>query len=179
LTEGGCGIVRNFIESGGGYVGICAGAFLATAKYDWSLGLINAKTFTGKQYVPGLGEKSMWFRGIGTVQMELTAKGREILGEIPGVVQLRYANGPILSPAGREDLPEYVTLAFFRTEISKYEPQKGTMIDTPAIIASEFGRGRVIAISPHPEASANLESLVEKAVGWVAGRNNDQSNSAQ
>lgn len=173
LTEEGCRKVRNFVESGGGYVGICAGAFLATARYDWSLGLINAKTFTGKRLVPGLGEKSMWFRGSGTVQMELTEKGKEILGDVPGVVELRYANGPILSPAGRDDLPEYVTLAFFRTEISKYEPQKGTMIDTPAIIASEFGRGRVIAISPHPEASAGLESLVEKAVDWVAGRTAD------
>jgi hypothetical protein len=84
-------------------------------------------------------------------------------------VELRYANGPILSPAGLENLPEYVTLAFFRTEVTKYEPQKGTMVDTPAIIASEFGKGRVIAISPHPEASSNLGSLVEKAVGWVAG----------
>jgi len=89
---------------------------------------------------------------------------------VPGRVELRYANGPILSPAGREDLPEYTPLAFFRTEIAKYEPQKGTMIDTPAIIAAEFGRGRVLAISPHPEANPQLESLVQKAVTWAAGK---------
>ena len=162
-------MVRRFVESGGGYVGICAGAFLATAKYDWSLGLVNAKTFTGKQYIPGEGEKSMWFRGEGNVQMELTEKGREILGEVPAMVELRYANGPIFSPAGQENLPAYVPLAFFRTEIAKYEPQEGTMINTPAIIASEFGRGRVILVSPHPEASAKLESLVRRAVTWAAG----------
>jgi len=179
LGEEGRRMVRKFVESGGGYVGICAGAFLATAKYDWSLGLINAKTFTGKQYVPGVGEKSMWFRGSGNVLMELTDKGKEILGDVSGVVELRYANGPILSPASQENLPEYVPLAFFRTEIAKYEPQKGTMIDTPAIIASEFGRGRVIAISPHPEASADLESLVQRAVTWVAGKPANVRGSAQ
>ena len=70
---------------------------------------------------------------------------------------------------GQENLPDYVTLAFFRTEISKYEPQKGTMIDTPAIVATEFGAGRVIAISPHPESNVHLESLVQRAVTWVAG----------
>jgi predicted deacylase len=179
LTKEGCRMVRRFVESGGGYVGICAGAFLATAKYDWSLGLVNARTFTGRQYVPGEGEKSMWFHGTGTVQMELTAPGREILGDVPGIVELRYANGPIFSPAGREDLPEYVPLAFFRTEIAKYEPQKGTMVDTPAIIASAFGRGRVVAISPHPEASAQLESLVRRAVAWAAGKPGRQGGPSQ
>ncbi len=179
LAKQGRHMVKKFVESGGGYVGICAGAFLATAKYDWSLGLVNAKTFTGKQHVPGVGEKSMWFRGSGNVQMELTDKGKEILGDVPGLVELRYANGPILSPASQENLPEYIPLAFFRTEIAKYEPQEGTMIDTPAIIASEFGKGRVIAISPHPEASADLKSMVQRAVAWVAGKPANVSGVAQ
>ena len=90
--------------------------------------------------------------------------------DVPGPVELRYANGPILSPALREDLPAYVTLAVFRTEISRYEPQKGTMTGTPAIVASEFGKGRVIVISPHPEATAGLESLVKQSVIWVGGK---------
>jgi predicted deacylase len=169
IGQDGCAAVREFVESGGGYVGICAGAYLATAKYTWSLALVNANTFTGNREIPGIGVKSMWFRGSGTVKMELTEEGREILGDLPGLVELRYANGPILSPADKEDLPEYVPLAFFRTEISKYEPQEGTMINTPAIVASEFGKGRVIAISPHPEGTAGLESLVQRSVVWVAG----------
>jgi len=169
IGKRGCKAVREFVESGGGYVGICAGAFLATAKYDWSLALVNANTFTGNREIPGVGVKSMWFRGSGKVKMELTDEGKKILGDLPGLVELGYANGPILSPAGKEDLPAYVPLAFFRTEISKYEPQEGTMINTPAIVASEFGKGRAIAISPHPEGTAGLESLVRRAVAWVAG----------
>ena len=166
----GCLAVREFVRRGGGYVGICAGAFLATAKYDWSLALVDAKTFTGKREVPGVGMKSMWLRGKGAVKMELTEEGRKILGDWPQPVEVRYANGPILSPAGREDLPEYATLAVFRTEISKYEPQEGTMVDTPAIVAGQLGKGRAIAISPHPEATEGLESLVRRAVAWAAGK---------
>ena len=118
----------------------------------WGLALVNAKTFTGKRQIPGVGGKSMRFRGTGTVKMELTAEGRRSSATWRGPIGLRYANGPILSPAGKENLPEYVPLAIFRTEISKYDPQKGTMIDTPVIVASQFGTGRAIAISPHPRA---------------------------
>jgi hypothetical protein len=130
---------------------------------------VNANTFTGNREIPGVGVKSMWYRGTGTVKMELTDAGRDILGDMPGLIEVRYANGPILSPAGKEDLPSYVPLAFFRTEISLWEPQEGTMVNTPAIVESEFGEGRVIAISPHPESKAGLESLVQRAVTWVAG----------
>lgn len=170
IGDDGCAAVREFVKSGGGYIGICAGAYLATAKYDWSLGLVNANTFTGNRQIPGVGVKSMWFRGRGTVQLQLTERGREILGNLPDLVEVRYANGPILSPAGKEDLPAYESLAFFRTEISKYAPQEGTMIDTPAIVAARFGAGRVMAISPHPEDTAGLEPLVERAVIWAAGQ---------
>jgi predicted deacylase len=167
-TEG-CEAVVRFVKDGGGYVGICAGAFLATAKYDWSLALVNANTFTGNREIAGVGTKSMWYRGKGTVKMELTDEGRNILGDIPGQIDVRYANGPILSPAGKKGLPEYVPLAHFRTEISLWEPQEGTMINTPAIVASKIESGRAIAISPHPESCPELEPLVRRAVTWVAG----------
>jgi len=160
--------VQQFVRRGGGYIGICAGAYLATAKYDWSLKLIDAKTFTGMRDVPGVGKKAMWFRGKGKVQMELTEQGQAILGDFSGPIEVGYANGPILSPAGQDGLDPYIPLAFFRTEISKYEPQEGTMVDTPALVAGRFGQGRVIAVSPHPEGTAGLEPLVRRAVAWVA-----------
>jgi len=179
IGEDGCQAVIEFVENGGGYVGICAGAFLASAKYDWSLALVNANTFTGNREIPGEGVKSMWFRGSGTVEMELTDEGRVILGDMPGHLDVGYANGPILSPAGKEGLPEYVPLAYFRTEISLWEPQEGTMINTPAIVASEFGEGRAIAISPHPEGTAGLEPLVQRAVAWVSENSTTARNSGQ
>jgi len=161
--------VRQFVQTGGGYIGICAGAYLATARYSWSLAVINAKTLTGRIDVPGAGTKSLWFRGGGTVEMDLTDAGRGILGDWSNPIRLHYENGPILSPADQADLPGYRVLAVFRSEVSKYEPQKGTMVNTPAILAAPFGNGRVLVISPHPEATAGLERLVERAILWTAG----------
>lgn len=43
LGEEGRAAVCEFVSGGGGYLGICGGAFLATANYDWSLGLVNAQ----------------------------------------------------------------------------------------------------------------------------------------
>jgi putative intracellular protease/amidase len=41
LDRAGCDALRKFVENGGGYLGICAGAYLATADYDWSLHILN------------------------------------------------------------------------------------------------------------------------------------------
>lgn len=152
-------------------MGICAGAFLAASNYSWSLGISNHKTFCETIDVSGIGRKSMWFRGgSAPVTMELTDEGRKILGDFEGVFEVRYQNGPIMSPMGREGLGNFRSLSHFRSEVSKYKPQEGTMVNTPAVIVGEFGRGRVLCISPHPESTDALNRLVQNAVRWTARR---------
>jgi hypothetical protein len=163
--------VQAFVNRGGGYVGICAGSYLAAANYSWSLGISNHKTFCETIDLPDIGRKSMWYRGpSATVKMELTKAGREILGDRNGVFQVRYQNGPIMSPMGVKGLGAFRTLAIFRSEVVRYGPQKGTMVNTPAIIAGEYGKGRVLSISPHPESSAQLYSLVANGIRWAGRR---------
>jgi putative intracellular protease/amidase len=173
LENEGKDAVRQFVEGGGGCVGVCGGAFLATAKFDWSLGLVNAKSIAGQRNIPGLGMRSMASRGRGTVKMELTDAGRRVFGDFPGLLDVPYTSGPVLSPAGRRDLPEYVPLALYRTEIWEYKPQRGTMINTPAIVAARFGKGRVMIFSPHPEMTEGLRSLMTRAVLSTARRSVD------
>jgi glutamine amidotransferase-like uncharacterized protein len=156
--------VKDFIRSGGGYVGICAGGFLASAQYDWSLGLVNTRILTGDREMPGLGIRSMADRGPGTVQIELTAQGRSIFGDRSVPIDISFSGGPIFLGPKRDDLPLTIPLAHYSTEVSNYAPQRGTMIGTPAIFAAKFGAGRVVAISPHPESSKGTEFLVRLAV---------------
>lgn len=163
--------VRTYVENGGGYLGICAGAYLCSAHYDWSLDLIDTKVFTGAVDIPGVGRKQMWHRGpSATVKLELTDEERKILGDWPGEVEVRYHNGPIVSAAGNPELPTFRPLAYFRSEVSAWEPQQGTMLGTPAIVASAFGEGRVISISPHPESSGELSSIVNQAAAWLCSK---------
>ena len=41
LGENGRKAVRDFVHQGGGYLGVCGGAYLATNDYEWSLNLID------------------------------------------------------------------------------------------------------------------------------------------
>jgi predicted deacylase/glutamine amidotransferase-like uncharacterized protein len=163
LEKSGRTKVHQFIERGGGYLGVCAGSYLAARNYDWSLKIIDARTVDT--------QKGHWRRGEGTVKMELTEKGRLILGDYPKVVEVRYANGPIFAPAGDDEIDDFEPLAHFRTELAKNGARAGAMVDTPAILSGKLGKGRVLCISPHPESSESLHGIVRRAALWLSGRN--------
>lgn len=157
LGDAGRETVRKFVENGGGYLGICAGAYLACSKFSWSLGLLDAQTVSQK-----------WRRGMGDVQIALTPEGQR-LSTLPAEEQtVFYDNGPIIMPAGRIDLKPYETLAFFRTELAENGTPAGIMVHSPAIVRGQFGKGRVIISSPHPEQTPGLEIIVDRAVHWLA-----------
>ena len=162
LEHAGCKEVKEFVQQGGGYVGICAGSYLACSGFSWGLGLINAKTLS-----------PLWKRGTATVKIELTDRGREILGPLQGELDCLYYQGPIVGPAGVAGLPEYEPLAFFRSEVAKNNTPKGIMVNSPAIFASRFGKGRVLCFSPHPEQTKGLESFVTRVVAWAAASPRD------
>lgn len=151
--------IRRFVAGGNGYVGICAGSYLASADYEWSLGLLDAKVLDRKH----------WARGKGEVQMRLDAAGQHALGESRRVVTIYYAQGPLLAPAGKPEIPDYERLAVFETEIAKNGAPAGVMKGTTAAARGTFGQGRVFCFSPHPEKTTGLEPLVESAVRWAAG----------
>ena len=160
ITGQGRAAIRRFVHGGRGYVGICAGAYLAASNYTWSLAILDANVI----------DRAHWKRGIGTVKIELTPDGRRLLGDLAGQLDIRYANGPLLAPASRPDIPDFTPLARFRSEMNKIGAPEGVMLDTPAIVLGRWGRGRVLVSSPHPEASDDLEPLVHRAMRWAAGQ---------
>ncbi len=156
MDPAGRAAVRTFVGGGGGYLGICAGAYLATSGFEWSLGLLDARTLSPK-----------WQRGRGTVQVEFTGRGREILGAPGGTQAVLYANGPILGPSTNSALPPYEPLAFFRSEVAENGAPPGLMTGSPALVAGRFGRGRVIVSSPHPEQTKALDAIIPRAIAWL------------
>jgi glutamine amidotransferase-like uncharacterized protein len=152
--------IVEFVKSGGGYVGFCAGSYLASQNYTWSLKIVDAKVIDRKH----------WKRGKGQVKIELTAEGQRLLDGEPGLVDIRYANGPILADAHDPNIPDFKSLAIYRTEIAENGAPEGVMKGTPAIVAGRFGQGRVFSSSPHPEYTNGLETFVHCAVRWAAGR---------
>ena len=163
LGKTGREIVRKFVTDGGGYIGICAGAYPASADYDWSLHILDAKVLDRKH----------WARGFGNVRLKASAAATKSLGFQTSEPLVYYHQGPLLSPAHDDQIPDYQEWASFTTEVTKEGVPGGVMPGTTAIAAGIFGDGRVLAISPHPENTDGLDHVLPRAVQWaISGRYN-------
>ncbi len=160
LGEEGRQQIREFVKSGGGYVGVCAGAYLATCDYDWSLNILDAKVVDRKH----------WNRGFGTVEINLSPRGQEFFGVDHERLSIYYHQGPLLAPADNPDVPDFDILAKFETEIAKNGASTGVMRGCTAIASGVFHKGRVLCISPHPELTDGQEQLLVRAIQWAAAR---------
>jgi glutamine amidotransferase-like uncharacterized protein len=161
LAPEGCKAIRDFVRNGGGYVGFCAGSYLASANYTWSLGILNAQVV----------DRAHWARGTGDVTLQMTSEGKQILGATDEIVTCYYGQGPLLAPAGNTNVPAYQVLATYHSEMAKKGAPTGVMIGTTAIAVGTYGQGHVFCFSPHPEKTKGLEDFVRRAVRWAAGRN--------
>ncbi len=158
LEAKGCEEIRKFVDSGGGYVGICAGSYLASSQYSWSLDLINARVW----------DRAHWARGTGTVTIGLTTAGDQFFKQQDSTLDVYYGQGPLLVPGDNAELPQYEVLASYNSEVASKGAPVGAMVGTHAIVRSQFGNGRVICYSPHPESSGGPNGLIVVGVRWVA-----------
>ncbi|MBN1911510.1 MAG: succinylglutamate desuccinylase/aspartoacylase family protein [Pirellulales bacterium] len=163
IGEKGRQAVVQFVQRGGSYLGICAGAYLATSKFSWGLKILDAQTVSPK-----------WNRGQGTVKVEMSPEGSRMLRWKKKDMDVLYHNGPILMGAGLEALPDYQTLATFRSEVAKHGSPPGIMINSPAIVAARFGKGRVLCTSPHFDNGPH-EAILWHAIQWLTKRNQPRS----
>jgi len=140
LSASGLINIRNFIDNGGFYIGICAGAFFASATVDWE-----GDVFPYQLEL---------FAGIATGSIESIAKWDDYAMTQIG---LNHSN-PICS-----GLSESYNALYYGGPYFTAKP--GVTFDTvavwkdynelPAIINFEYGKGRVCLIGPHLEIEEN------------------------
>ncbi len=161
LGEDASPIVREFAAGGGGVIGVCAGGYLLAEGYNEDtnrLELINAR----------LWDLSNWARGQGSVTIRPT--------EDPDAepVLIRFENAPVFEPGTKGlDLPPYVSLARFVSDVVAEPEGRESMAGHDAIIAARYGEGRVVLFGPHPELTPGLEPLFQSALLWAAGEGED------
>lgn len=159
--------VISFVKKGGGFIGICAGAYLGQ-DYDidfpgYSLGLSPFEVMNN-----GRG----WARGKAIVEVTLTRTGRDVFHEVAGYRSLfmHYANGPMLVPSGW--LPRYgEVLMRMKTDLC-FQNRKRCGETPGAAVAtlSEYHRGKVLLMSLHPEQTPGMKWMLLRMVTRVAGR---------
>lgn len=167
LRAAGKNALRDFVEQGGGYVGVCAGGFLATTNTDYGISLANVKARVGYRYVPNEGLVSMTVRGAGEVGIQWTDEGKKLLGDLPDIKTVQFSGGPIFSNAHRRDLSPYIVLVNYTSEVSMYDFQKGEMVGTPVIVLASYGKGKVVLTSAHFEFTENYDSIVRQLIRGV------------
>lgn len=134
LGEGGLKQLSEFVRGGGGYVGVCAGAYLATAQVVWEgeslaypLGLLAGSATGPLTSVAPWPERAL---------TGLTLEGSHpILGARTGRRTVLYQGGPVLAPA-RDGV----------SVLARFEAGGGA-----ALVAFLAGEGRVVLSSVHLE----------------------------
>jgi glutamine amidotransferase-like uncharacterized protein len=133
--------IREFVRNGGTYLGICAGAYLASAEVLWENEryIYNLRLFNGsaEDSISGVPD---WPR-TGSVKLAVAEEGK-LFGLAP------FAGRPIYYQGG----------CCFRhcgdaAVLARY-PDK-----SPAVIARKFGSGRVILTGVHFERPASSQNL--------------------
>jgi len=157
LGDAGRENVREFVEAGGDYVGICAGSYLACKGFSWGLGILDAKTVSNR-----------WRRGRATLPVTLSEESRELFGWEKETATVIYHNGPIIEPLDDPEIPDFTTLATFADEVAENGSPEGVMVNSPAIVLGDFGRGQVMCISPHPEQTERCEEWLPRAAQRLA-----------
>lgn len=157
--------VCKHIAAGKGYIGICAGAYLATNYYDWSLGIVDAR----------ITDRSHWARGKGDCQVLLSKSAESYFGfDIGPHVCFRYAQGPLLT---RPEWPsanhtEYTSLGVYGTDIAENGAPPGIMPGTTAILVTNYTKGRIGLFSTHPESKEATHIFLHRLTEWSASTYN-------
>lgn len=155
LGEHGGRCIREFVSEGGGYLGICAGAYLGSM---WGFELLPVDILDIDHWARGKTEDC---------RLCSTAAGVRVAGSVlPDVFSVRYANGPLFGIL--DDCVE--PLLLFESDL---RGQRGTypalMRGSPACVAGPLGRGRVVLLSPHMEGSPAVADAFRSFVAWAAG----------
>ena len=141
--------IQDFVNNGGGYLGICAGAYWACDYMVW----MDDPAFPPPDYkVEGDEENLDLFPGVAwgpifeiaerpepgyaMTQINITDHTHPITDSLPSDYQMLYSGGPYFEPY---DQHQYSELGIYN------------ITGDPAIVSCEYGAGRVFLIAPHGE----------------------------
>ena len=154
--------VRSFVRNGGGVVGICAGAYLLTNTPDYAcLRLSSAEAIDVEHD----------HRGRGVSKMTLTEAGKALYPEVAGrdTLFVMYYEGPVIVPRETPETTPYETLAVMESDVAVEDNvPSGVTAGKPFLYKNKFGKGTVLAVIGHPEATPGMQWMISRMVHEAA-----------
>ncbi len=150
LGEDGFAAIRSFVAEGGGYFGICAGAYLASSRVRWSgvpirygLNLVTAVAVGPLDAIAPWPDYAM---------TQVTYEPHAITQGLPSPSTLLYYGGARFRPLPGSGV----------TVIADYsDPNVGSV---PAMVVAPYGDGRLFLTAVHPEIEEG--SSADGVTGW-------------
>jgi len=139
-------VIRNFVSTGHGYLGICAGAYSGSQYVD---GL-----YTAWGVAPDVRCKKVSHEG--TLPVTMTSSGNQLLSTSGTIIMAHY-NGPAMYSSGGS-IVTFATYADSSTGYKNYD----------AIVGDTYGSGRTVLSGPHPELTPQNPFLLAKLIIWAA-----------
>lgn len=166
INQTGFANIRNFVNSGGGFIGICAGAYFACnfiswqgTQYDYPL-----KLFSGSG-VGSLGDIIDYYASTGCPSSEIRQGGKmtsiQTTGFLPDVkttLGILYYGGPAFVFSEPDNTWVKV--------VARYSLPGSAYDSKPAMIYFPYGAGKVFLTGPHPEVSFKSCQLSDDADNW-------------
>ncbi|MFH1537132.1 MAG: BPL-N domain-containing protein, partial [Patescibacteria group bacterium] len=159
--------LRNFVNNGGGFVGICGGsnvgaAIMQTEYYNmaFNVTMANLLPATAVQYISWM-EAYQGGGSLDNVSPDvLNFSSHVIAGDYAnGIHDVDYYGGPVFENTNSLDV-----IATYTEQIQ--DPEYNN-IGKAAILAGDSGQGKVVLSASHPEYNANTHFLLENMVAWV------------
>jgi hypothetical protein len=136
--------IKSFVANGGGYMGICAGAYAAASYVDgW---------YSGWGIAPHIRCKAVDY--VGKLQITITSTGQNLFG-YTGTKTIQHWNGPAMYSSGG-----WVPFANFTDGSSGYKGYG-------AIAGDYYGNGRVVLLGPHPELTSSDLNIIPLLIKWA------------
>ena len=152
MAEDGVARVKQFIEDGGSYLGICAGSY-------------NTMNHKGRMELLPFDYNYAAAGKLADLAIDFNEEGAKLLGIKPGRHIARYHGGNIMHPTEPSDkMSDAKVLAVFKNSVSNYDKAPYNYMDTPSVVFGRYGKGKVLASSFHPES---YESTHDIALGYV------------
>ena len=165
LNMGGEGreALKAFVREGGGVVGICAGAYLLGDTPGYS-----SVAMSGGKAIDIEHDN----RGRGISKVSLTDSGKELFPELSGdsLIYIMYYEGPVVVPGETPDIA-YTTDAIMESDVHVEGNAPADMTNgKPFLYRNTYGKGKVVSIIAHPEATPGMQWMLTRLAHAAASR---------
>ena len=148
--------VKKFVDDGGGYLGICAGSYNAMNRP-------NRFAFLPYDYVDDANGR------LADLLVEVTDAGSKLLGLKAGRRIVCYDGGNVMRPTEPTGKGNSQILITFKSCVSEHGRAPYNFMDTPAVVFGQYGKGKVVACSFHPELYESTHCIAMGCIHALTG----------